>query len=448
MKKLSRIVAIPTVLCILGLGYLVPSTFAAPDEVRLYMTPVNVGIAPGATTTLQIRLSKTDGVRVDHVDAAVTFPSGLLEVTALSKAGGYFTANNGPTMAYNNAAGTLRVTGNGTTLSASADVLVATATFRTKAAGTARVNYSTSSQAGDMVGTNNIKNYLTGTAGSTLTITSPVTPNPTTPKPPAPTPSTPSPPITTPQLTPEESEDPTTSPKTGSPDDSPAPETDANKSATPASSNTKRSVLLYAILGLGIGLCLYVALKRRRRKKIQRLNTPETVTSERTHDDLSVDELLATIDSPNVTHANPAQPFDAAPTFAANTVSEAPAEQPPIDSSTATAQPAPTNNTPRPVIVSLKRGGFGASSPKVDETPIHSDAKRIILQVPNEQPIVVPQATTVVSPQTDSPQPVSPSQQMPPAKAQTSLSPLAQPPDMFESGEQRLEQEGYTSNRA
>jgi hypothetical protein len=215
----------------------------------------------------------------------------------------------------------------------------------------------------------------------------------------------------------------------------------------------KRPLLLYALVGLGVlPLTLFMLVRLRRRQQTAVIRhkhklSNTTITPSAT----SVETLLSTIHTPTPNPLSVAKPQETPATPAPTDPPKVEPPQPAIQVASVTP-PAPTNEQElKPVITSLKRGGFSASSPKVEETPIHSDTKRIILQTPHEKPIIVPQAAAVVTPHlSPQPQPAAPdahpAQASPqsPAPTAPALDPTDTPADIFEAGEQRLTQEGYT----
>ncbi len=169
-----------------GISKLQP-TAAAANEVRLYTTPASASAVTGNTVSIQIRLSKTSSAKVDYVKADMKFTTSVLEIVSVNKSGSYFTGSGGPTSTYNNSNGTLVITGKGTSMSTPSDVLISTITFRLKSAGTGTLQFNSGSQAGDLLGSNNVKNSLTASTGSSITGTTPAStttqPKPSTPSP-------------------------------------------------------------------------------------------------------------------------------------------------------------------------------------------------------------------------------------------------------------------------
>lgn len=198
---------------------------AADPKVRLYLSPASSSITTGATTTLQIRLSKNTNSKVDYVNANLTFSVKYLEVTSLSKQKSYFSESSGRTTSYSNTKGTISVKGSGADLPNTADVLVGTITFKGKSASTTSVSFTAASQAGDITGGGHVKNELDMKTGATVKVSSPATTTAPTKPTSAPTPTpTPTPKPTPPDATP-------TPPSPTSTDDSPQYADDVSEEA-------------------------------------------------------------------------------------------------------------------------------------------------------------------------------------------------------------------------
>jgi hypothetical protein len=173
------------------------SVQAATSTVRLYVTPTTAGVTVGQTTPMQLRLYKDSTTKVDYVDAKLTFSTANLEVASISKQGSHFNYSNGPSTSYSNSNGTISVTGTGGELPTQSDVLVATVTFKGKAAGSGSLSYSAASAAGDMTNGGHVKNALDSRVGGVVNVSNPIassggsTPsNPGTPTQPATPPTT------------------------------------------------------------------------------------------------------------------------------------------------------------------------------------------------------------------------------------------------------------------
>ncbi len=148
---------------------------AATNQLKLYLTPASASLTTNGSSSFQIRLNKQTSSKVDYVNAELRYPANLVEATSVSKTNSHFNANGGPSVSVNNSTGIIVVTDQGDSLLTPADVLVATVTFRAKTAGSASVTFTTNSQAGNLLGANNVKNYLDSTTGAIITITQPVT---------------------------------------------------------------------------------------------------------------------------------------------------------------------------------------------------------------------------------------------------------------------------------
>lgn len=146
---------------------------AADPKVRLYLSPATSSIATGSITSLQIRLSKNTNSKVDYVNADLTFSASSLEVTSIAKQGSHFSASGGPTTSYNNTSGTVSVKGTGAELPTTADVLVATVTFKGKVAGTTSISFTAASQAGDITNGGHVNDALDMKTGGAITVSTP-----------------------------------------------------------------------------------------------------------------------------------------------------------------------------------------------------------------------------------------------------------------------------------
>jgi hypothetical protein len=157
--------------------------YAAPDVVKLYVAPASQSVVSGNSVTVQVRLSKAANAKVDYAKADMTFSTNQLEVISVSRSGSYFNATGGPVTSFNNSKGTINISGSGDTLPTNADVLVASVTFKAKAAGTGTLSFTGASVAGDLLGSGNVKNSLTATAGTSVVVSSPPTTPPATTQP-------------------------------------------------------------------------------------------------------------------------------------------------------------------------------------------------------------------------------------------------------------------------
>lgn len=185
MKKAVSIVGVFAAILLLygGSVFLFASSdvAAADPKVKLYLAPAAVTTPVGSTVSMQVRVSKNTTAFVDYVNADMNFPAANLEVVSISKQGSYFSQNSGPTTAFSNAVGTISIKGEGVLMPIKADVLVATVTFKALKAGSANVSFSQKSQVGDMKNGGNVKNVMDAWTGSIVTISSaPLQPTPPT----------------------------------------------------------------------------------------------------------------------------------------------------------------------------------------------------------------------------------------------------------------------------
>lgn len=186
-KKIVRLRIISAII-ISSLLALIGQSCTAAGEVKLYVRLNPSSVLVGQTTNVEVRLSKTTSDKVDYAKTRLVYPASQLEVTVTSRNGSALTSGGGPTIAVNNSAGTVDITASGNPVATPSDTLVATLTFRAKAVGKPMISFASGAIAGDYHSDNNIKNYLTGTAGGMLTITAPPVVVPTQPAPAAPAP--------------------------------------------------------------------------------------------------------------------------------------------------------------------------------------------------------------------------------------------------------------------
>ena len=256
------------------------SVVAATSTVKLYVSPATTGITTGYTTALQLRLYKNSSAKVDYAEAHVSFSTANLEVVSISKAGSYFNYGGGPSVSYNNSNGLISVMGSGSEMGLIDDVLLATVTFKGKAAGTGAVSYTSASQAGDITNGGHVKNVLDTRVGATVNISNPVASGggggtsggTTTPTNQSPAPTTPA--ATTPAPAAETPATPTTAtPTTTSIDTSPTSQTPASDVSTAIEQTVTKpptwlqlllpAAGLVGVVGMGgLGYALY--LKRHR----------------------------------------------------------------------------------------------------------------------------------------------------------------------------------------
>lgn len=154
------------------IGSLSPVTVqAAGAPGKLFLSPASTSVGQGATVTTQVRLD-TGGDTMNAVQANFSYPTTMLEFTAISDSGSAFKIK-APSTGGNGSVSIARADFEG----AKGDVLIATVTFKAIGTGTAELEFTTGSEAyraGDS--TNAVGNNV----GSKVTIgksgTSPSTP--------------------------------------------------------------------------------------------------------------------------------------------------------------------------------------------------------------------------------------------------------------------------------
>lgn len=416
---------------------------AATNVVKLYSTPGSQSVAAGNDITLQIRLTKDTTSKVDFAGADIRFSANVLEVISVSRAGSYFTYDNGPTTSFNNANGTLTVSGRGDTLPTAADVLLASVTFRVKTGGTGTTSFTGASVAGDQLGSGNVKNSLNVTSGSTIVGVTPPPPSSTrTASPSQPTATSPAP--STPQ-----SQSPTstaagvneqTSPLSGDEilETDPAAKdvvTVDAKQAFPFGLELWQ-VLAASILTVGfVAVGIIMVMKRMHGHKLKQ-SDPEAVSV--------VTEGIEQ-ELPNEHEFFAATPIPDPFANATETVAAKPLQQ----SSTA----AQANSADHTVIEGVQIEPLDPSMPspltnavQPSEAPQHqqNDSSWIQPSTVTNQPAVAPEIT---SENAASGQPETYVQPTQPQSAQPvdALSVAEEFPDMFEEGEARLRAEGLDS---
>lgn len=168
---LQRIVLAITMVAVCA-PLLVPLSAHAAAEVNLYIVPVDSVATVGDTVQTELRLNNTSYERIDSIEAYLTYPVSTLEIVGVSTSGSAFTASSNLTATYDNTAGTLYVTGAGPIIPTPSDSLIANIKFKTKQSGNARISYSDTSKAGMHGNGGVLRNVLTGTLGSSISITS------------------------------------------------------------------------------------------------------------------------------------------------------------------------------------------------------------------------------------------------------------------------------------
>lgn len=172
MKKIQPVLLVSTLL-FLAVGSLLTMKAHAANPLRLSVSPATTQVSIGTTFSLLVYLEKDADATVEYVSAHVTYPAKLLEVVSISRAGSAFGANNGPSVAYDNTAGTLTLigsTGNNAVLSSKA--LVGTVVFRAKIAGTAAVSFAADSSVKKQLGSTSADNLLETASGATISVIS------------------------------------------------------------------------------------------------------------------------------------------------------------------------------------------------------------------------------------------------------------------------------------
>ena len=176
MKKAVSIVgALAAILLVYGGSIFLfasSNVAAAEPKVKLYLTPATAKTPVGSTISFQVRLSKNTTAVVDYANADMIFPTASLEIVSISKVGGHFSKDGGPSTAYSNAVGTISVKGEGASLATKADVLLATITLRAKKTGSANISFTSKSQAGDINNGGHVKNAMDAWTGAIVTVSS------------------------------------------------------------------------------------------------------------------------------------------------------------------------------------------------------------------------------------------------------------------------------------
>lgn len=257
---------------------------ARAATVRIYLNPASGSAMVGGNLSVQIRISKDASTSLEIVQADLTFPANLLNVTNVNSVGSNYNQSNSLTSSWSNSAGTIHVKGHNTSIPSTGDFLVANITFSAKAAGTAQVKFASTTQAGRMNNNGNVAiNKIDVMSSGQYVVTAAPASNPTTP-PPA-TPSNPTTQPSTPVPTPAGStgttpENTSTSSGPANPSTSDTPSTDSANDTTAAptqqskktTSSQKPSMLLVSS-GVGIAFLLaagvFIWLARRRHKPIE-----------------------------------------------------------------------------------------------------------------------------------------------------------------------------------
>ena len=147
-------------------------------EVKLYLQPSSVTIAPGTSFSVPVRLN-TNGVNVNAVQADITYPSNLLTLESINTSGSAFALD----VVNTGASGNISIVRGSFTPVSGNNLLVATMNFKAITAGTATLKFLDSSAA-----VNSSTDSLTSSPDTVLTIAAVATPTPSpsptaTPKP-------------------------------------------------------------------------------------------------------------------------------------------------------------------------------------------------------------------------------------------------------------------------
>ena len=172
LKKLRLSIVLASVLMLLFHGIVVVNAAPSSDIVRLYTTPADSAVMVGDTFSVQLRLKIETNSRVDQINANVLFTSSALSVSSISTSGSAFTPTTTPY--FDNTKGSLQVREQGGAITKPTDILIATIIFRAKTSGMATISYASTSEVGTTTGST-IKNILTSTSGSRVSITNAVT---------------------------------------------------------------------------------------------------------------------------------------------------------------------------------------------------------------------------------------------------------------------------------
>ncbi|MFC1687063.1 carboxypeptidase regulatory-like domain-containing protein [Patescibacteria group bacterium] len=146
-------------LIVLFLGLAIPQ---AVDAASLYLVPSSGSRTVGDSFSVTVSVN-TDGVAINASDGTISFPTDILEVTGVSKAGTFSLWTSEPS--YSNASGSVSYSGGLPTPGyTGAGGGIITITFRGKAEGTATVSISSGSVlANDGLGTNVLSSRGSGT---------------------------------------------------------------------------------------------------------------------------------------------------------------------------------------------------------------------------------------------------------------------------------------------
>jgi hypothetical protein len=154
------------------------------DAATLSLSPGSTSVVSGNIVSIRVQVNSS-GIYINNAEAAIQFPTDLLEVVSVSKSSSVFSlwveeptfSNNQGRVVFNGGVANPGYNGsNGSIISI---------TFRAKKAGTASLIFADSAvRANDGLGTN----VLSGSSGSTILITNPIEVVPIPPDPNVPTP--------------------------------------------------------------------------------------------------------------------------------------------------------------------------------------------------------------------------------------------------------------------
>jgi hypothetical protein len=183
--------------------YLLSSLRADNGSATMSLNPASQNVTAGDSFNVQVRLNANDSV--SRVQSHLTFPSNLLDATAVSGSGSAFENDSQHSISAGNV--TIERSSND---SKSGNLLIATVTFKAKSSGVAAVSF-----ANDSFARHDDDNILTGISGGQYQIAAAPTPPPPTPTPtPAPNPSPAPSPTPKPAPTPVPASHPSPTPST------------------------------------------------------------------------------------------------------------------------------------------------------------------------------------------------------------------------------------------
>lgn len=430
--KYYRLTLVAAFIGLISMFFMAPVVSAA-GEIRLYLLPASISQTTGGQFDVIVRLKKVSADRVDYASVGVVYPASKLEVVSVSSAQTAF--NHSSTWRSNtNTAGTVRVSGESNPLGNSADVIVVTIKFRSKAAGRADIGFTNDSAVGDLYGPGKVKNYLSATSGSVITVNDPPAPSSTTPSP--------APQQSAPTNAPSETPAPDTTVSddqsvTGDDDNLPVGASNFVDSEKSSEENSLGFMARYGWIGAALAVVLALAsltimklLKTRKRAASPAPFGPSGIIESETEQPLGIDDEVDEKEWPLLNSEPPAQE---------EVVQQSQVEQEEV------AQVLKLSPVPDQI----------ASLEEISE-PVES-----VLTVPENQVVTSQSSEPEVQPPQEAQ--VVPLNQIAPAQApaveiaapspvpqvapvSTDVAPTDEIPDMFEVGEERLRQQGYVSN--